>query len=219
MKVVTRCSLAIAVAVLMAVPILGAAAPDKAEKVAAKMLDFDQALTQASTQIDATMASMNALSTASGSDLSSKYKDFTSQVKKLQSMADKAKSRAQQSTAQREEYLKQWQASQDKIQNEQLKAASEARRNELMPKIESVKTNLGSARDAFTPMMQDLNDLMLYLGNNLSPQGITGAAEMMKKCTDAGATVKTSIAAGQESIKALAASISPATAPSEKSAK
>ena len=198
-------------ALMLALPLslVGAAAPNQAEKVAQRMLDFDKALTQASTQIDTTLASMNAVSTASGTDMASKYKDFTGQVKKLQSMADKAKSQSAKAASQREQYLKQWQASQAKIQNPQLQAASEARRNELMPKIEAIKTSMGAAKETFTPFMQDLNDLVLYLGNNLSAQGMTGAQPLMEKCNTDGATVKTDIASGQAAIKDLADSIAP----------
>ncbi|HMF10318.1 MAG TPA: DUF2959 family protein [Thermoanaerobaculia bacterium] len=212
MKVVSKGSLTLAIAVLMAVPVLAASSADQAEKVAAKMLNFDKALSQTSGQIDATLASMNALGGSSGSDLASKYKEFSGNVKKLQSMADKAKDRSQQSAATREQYLKQWEASQGKIQNEQLKAASEARRNELMPKIDAIKTSLGSAKETFGPFMQDLNDLVLYLGNNLTPEGITGAGDLMKKCNTDGEKVKSDIATGQASVKDLAASISPTVA-------
>ncbi|MCI0410657.1 MAG: DUF2959 family protein [Acidobacteria bacterium] len=216
MKALLKYSFTLALMLALPLSLVGAAAPEQAEKVAQKMLDFDKALTQASTQIDATLGSMNALSTASGSDLNSKYKDFTSQVKKLQSMADKAKSQSAKAAQQREEYLKQWQASQQKIQNPQLQAASEARRNELMPKIEAIKTSLGSAKETFTPFMQDLNDLILYLGNNLSAGGMTGAQPLMEKCNTDGAAVKTDIASGQAAIKDLANSISPSAATTSK---
>jgi len=209
MKVFLKLGFTLALTLAMAVFVMGAAAPNQAEKVAQKMLDFDKALTQASTQIDTTLTSMNAVSTASGPDMTSKYKDFGSQVKKLQDMANKAKSQSQKSSEQREEYLKQWQASQAKIQNPELQAASEARRNELMPKIEAIKTSLGAAKDTFTPFMKDLNDLVLYLGNNLNPGGMTGAKPLMDKCNTDGATVKTDIANGQAAIKDLASSISP----------
>jgi len=212
MKLGKKTGLFVTSMMVAALVLMGAAAPDKAEKVAQKMLQFDQTLTQASTQIDATLKSMNSLSTASGADVTNKYKEFSSNLKKLQSMAEKAKSRSAQATAQREEYLKQWQASQSQIQNESLKAASQARRDELMPKIEAIKTSLGSAKDAFGPFMQDLKDLNLYLANNLNPQGIAGASELMTKSTEAGGTVKTSIQAGQAAIKDLAGAISPSAA-------
>src|SRR5262245_4996300 len=116
MKASLKLGFTLVLMLAMAVFVMGAAAPNQAEKVAQKMLDFDKALTQATTQIDATLTSMNAIPTASAADMASKYKDFTGQVKKLQSMADKAKSQSQKAASQREEYLKQWQASQDKIQ-------------------------------------------------------------------------------------------------------
>jgi Skp family chaperone for outer membrane proteins len=209
MKALLKYSFTLALMLALSLSLVGAAATNQAEKVAQKMLDFDKALTQASTQIDTTLASMNAIASAPPADMATKYKDFTGQVKKLQSMADKAKSQSQKSASQREEYLKQWQASQAKIQNPQLQAASEARRNELMPKIEAIKTSLGAAKDTFAPFMQDLNDLVLYLGNNLSAGGMTGAQPLMEKCNTDGATVKTDIASGQAAIKDLANSISP----------
>ena len=215
MKLGVRPGLFLTSMMMAALVFMGAAAPNQAEKVAQKMLKFDQALTSASTQIDTTLASMNALSSASGADLTSKYKAFASNVKKLESMSQKAKSQSQQATAQREQYLKQWESSQAKIQNEQLKAASAARREELMPKIEAIKTSLGTARDAFGPFMQDLKDLDLYLGNNLNPQGIAGASELMTKSTSAGEAVKTAIQQGQAAIKDLAASIAPGGAPAK----
>jgi len=205
-------SFALALMLALSLSLVGAAAPEQAEKVAQRMLDFDKALTQASTQIEVTLTSMNAIGTAAPADMASKYKDFTGQVKKLQGMADKAKAQSQKSAAQREEYLKQWQASQAKIQNPELQAASEARRNELMPKIDAIKTSLGAARDAFGPFMQDLNDLVLYFGDNLSASGMTGAKPLMEKCNTTGATVKTDIASGQTAIKDLANSISPSGA-------
>jgi len=215
MKVLLKSGFALALMLAAALPVLGGSPTAQAEKVASKMLDFDKALTQASAQIDATLGSMNAISSAPGSDLAGRYKEFSSQVKKLDSMAQKAKSQSQKAASQREAYLKQWEASQGKIQNEQLKASSEARRNELMPKIEAIKTSLTSAKETFTPFMQDLNDLTLYLGNNLNPQGITGAAELMGKCDTDGAAVKADLAAAQAAIKDLASSIQPGGAPAK----
>jgi len=209
MKAIVKACLTLALMLALALPAFAASGADAADKVATKMLDFDKALGQASAQIDATLASMNAMSTASGPDLANKYKDFGKQLKKMDDMANKAKAQSQKSAQQREDYLKAWQDSQSKIQNEQLKAASEARRSELMPKIEAIKTSLGAAKDAYTPFVQDLKDLNTYFANNLTPQGMAGAADLMGKCNAAGTDVKSNIAKGQEAIKDLASSIKP----------
>lgn len=195
---------------VLAVPALARAAanPKAAEKVAQGMLKFDQAITQGSTQIETTLTAMNALSQP-GADLVDAYKNFTKQVDALGKMAEKAKANSEKATQQREAYLKQWQESQEGIQNAQLKAASEARRAELMPKIEAIKGSLSSAATTFGPFHQDLKDLTVFLANALNPSGVASANELMTKCNTDGASVKADLAKASAAVKDLAASIQP----------
>jgi len=190
---------------------LAAATPQQAEKVASKMLDLTKVVDAIQTQIDATLTSMNDLAKPEG-DLVAKYKTFSANVDKLDKGAQKAKSAAESAASKREQYLKEWQASQGQIQNEQLKSASEARRAELMPKIEAIKTSLGSARDTYTPFMQDLKDLKVFLGTQLNPGGVAAAAALFEKCNSAGEKVKSDLVAGNVAIKDLASSIAPSAA-------
>ncbi len=187
---------------------MAAAAPDKAEKVAAKMLDLDKAITTISTQLDATLNSMNGMS-AEGGDLTAKYKAFTDNMAKLDKMAASAKSASAKATAQRDEYLKQMQAAAAEIQNPDLKANLEKRKAELSPKIEQIKTSLTSARDTYGPFMQDLKDLSLFLGNQLNAAGVQSASTLMAKCTTDGGKMKTDLASASEGVKSLAAAIQP----------
>jgi chromosome segregation ATPase len=193
-----------------ALPMLASAAasPDKAEKVAQKMLDFDKSLAGANAQIDKTLQSMNSLKEGDG-DLMSKYKTFSKEVDNLDKMSQKAKSNAEKAGSVRDQYIQDWQKSQEQIQNPQLKASSEARRAELQPKIEAIKANLGSARDTFTPFMQDLKDLKVFLANQLNPAGITSAADLMSKCNEAGEKVKGDISKASDAVKDLATTIQP----------
>jgi chromosome segregation ATPase len=199
-----------AVAVLFAVPALAlaAAAPNKAEKVAQGMLNLDKAIQQGAAQIDKTLASLNAM-TQPGGDLVTKYKDYSKNVDTLDKMSQKAKSNAASAAKDRDAYIAQWKASQDKIQNPELKTASESRRAELEPKIEAIKTSLGSARDTFTPFMQDLKDLRTFLANQLNPGGIAAAQTLITKCNDSGEKVKSDLSQGSAAVKDLAASIQP----------
>jgi chromosome segregation ATPase len=208
---VTRSQLAstLALAILiLAVPALASAAmdPKAADKVAQGMLKFDQSIAQASTQLDSTLTAMNSLS-APGANLIDSYKNFTKQVDALSKMAEKTKANAQKATEQREEYLKKWQESQAGIQNAQLKAASEARRAELMPKIEAVKGSMASASATYKPLQQDLKDLTVFLANALTPSGIASASELMTKCNTEGASVKAELAKASAALKDLAGSI------------
>ncbi|HKQ98308.1 MAG TPA: DUF2959 family protein [Candidatus Polarisedimenticolia bacterium] len=194
---------------VLAVPAMAlAAAPDKAEKVASKMLGLDKAITTIGNQIDLTLKSMNAL-TATEGDLVAKYKTFSDNVTKLEKGVSKAKSAAESAKSQREAYLAQWKDTQDKIQNPELKAASESRRAELEPKIEAIKSSLTSARDEFQPFMADLKDLTLFLGNQLNPGGVTAASALFAKCNASGEKVKSDLSSGSAAVRDLAAAIQP----------
>jgi chromosome segregation ATPase len=202
---------------VLAIPALAlAAAPtNKAEKVAQGMLKFDQSLSEATAQIDRTLNAMNAM-TKPESKLVDDYKVFTKEVDNLDKMAQKAKANSEKMNAQRDEYLKEWQASQANIQNAQLKASSEARRAELAPKIEAIKGSFASASATFKPFMQDLKDLRVFLGNSLNPSGVASASELMTKCNTDGASVKADIQKGSAALKDLAGSIQPGGAPPAK---
>jgi L-rhamnose mutarotase len=164
---VTRFRLVSILTLVLALPALAlAAAPstNQAEKVAEGMLNFDKSLAEANAQVDATLNAMNAMTKQDGK-LVDNYKIFTKEVDKLGKTAEKAKSNSLKANAQRDDFLKQWQASQETIQNPQLKASSEARRAELVPKIEAIKSSLADGAATFTPFQQNLKDLTIFLGN------------------------------------------------------
>jgi hypothetical protein len=206
---------ALVFALVASIPMLASAAasPDKAEKVAQRMLKFDEALATASAQVDKTLQSMNALKDPS--DLVDKYKTFSKEVDNLDKMSEKAKGNAEKAAQTRDEYISEMQKSQEAIQNPQLKASADARRAELQPKIEAIKTNLGSARDTFTPFMQDLKDLKVFLANQLNAAGINAASDLMSKCNEAGEKVKADVGKASAAVKDLAATIQPGGAPAK----
>jgi chromosome segregation ATPase len=200
---------ALVFALAASIPVLAsAAAPDKAEKVAQGLLKFDQSIATAKTQLNTTIASMNALK--EGGDLTAKYKTFTKDVGNLDKMSQTAKTNAQKAAQTRDQYIEEWKKSQEAIANPQLKASSEARRAELQPKIEEIKTSLGAARDTFTPLLQDLKDLTVFLANQLNQGGIASAADIMAKATADSEKVKANLDKGSAAVKDLATSIAPA---------
>lgn len=208
---VTRFRLVSILTLVLALPALAlAAAPstNQAEKVAEGMLNFDKSLAEANAQVDATLNAMNAMTKQDGK-LVDNYKIFTKEVDKLGKTAEKAKSNSLKANAQRDDFLKQWQASQETIQNPQLKASSEARRAELVPKIEAIKSSLADGAATFTPFQQNLKDLTIFLGNSLNPTTVAAASDLMAKCNADGATIKASIAKASAALQDLSGSIKP----------
>ncbi|HEU5181805.1 MAG TPA: DUF2959 family protein [Candidatus Polarisedimenticolia bacterium] len=213
MKRIPLLSTLLVILLLGAVPSIRAAtAPEKAEKVASKMLKSKEAIEAASTQIDATLKSMNDMAVAKGPDLKARYGAFTKNVDKLESMAKTARSNADKARKDRDAYLKKWESAQKDIQNEQLKQASKARRDELVPKIDALKDAASSVKETFVPFMQSLHDLELYLGNDLSERGMATASDLMNKVNADGEKLRADLATATATYTQLAAALSPSAA-------
>jgi len=198
-----------ALALTLTAPAMGASPTSRADKTAKNMLKMEDALKKGEAQMDSIIASLNSLSSTQGSDLVSSYTKYSKQVEELNSTAKKVKSKAEKAKAQREDYLKAWKKDQDKIQNEQLKQASESRRAELEPIIKQISSSLTSASQNFTPLLQNLNDLNLFLGNDLSAHGFASAQDLISQCNKSAEIVKQDVEKANEGLRNLAAAITP----------
>lgn len=212
MKLVARCGATMALALTFAAPAMGASPTSRSDKTAKNMLKMQDALKKGESQLDSIIASLNGLSSAQGKDLVDRYTDFSKQVEKLDSTAKEVESKAKKAKSQREDYLEAWKKDQNKIQNEQLKTASEARRTELEPLLQQISDGLTSGKENFVPLLQNLKDLSLFLGNDLSEHGLTTAQPLISECNKSAALVKEDVDKANEGLASLAARISPAGA-------
>jgi chromosome segregation ATPase len=209
MKAIPQWIVVAALMLALVSPALGASPTSRADKTAQNMLKMQNALKAGESQIDSIITSLNGLSSAQGSDLVSRYNDFSKQVEKLDSTAKQVRKRAEKAKSEREDYLKAWQKDQNKIQNEQLKAASEAKRTELEPLLQQISESLTSGNKNFTPLLQNLKDLSLFLGNDLSERGLTTAQPMISDCNKSAELVKEDVDRANEALANLAARITP----------
>ena len=191
--------------------VVTACAPQKTapEKAAAAMLKYDATIREGVNQMDAVIEALKGLRSAEGSTVAAQYQYFSKQVDALDKLQQDVTSDALAAAKQQDLYLSQWQEAHDKIQNPELKAAAEARRSELLPAIEQIRSSLGSARTSFDPMMQNLKDLRLFLGNDLTPTGLAAAQGQIDKCDVAAARVRADIALGTQGLRDLAGRIQP----------
>ena len=179
------------------------------EKAAAAMMKYDATIREGVAQMDAVIGSLKGLRSAEGSNLVARYKEFSKQVDTLDRLQKEVAKDAQAAAKQQNLYLSQWQEAQDQIRNSNLKAAAEARRAELLPAIEKIKSSLGSARTNFDPMMQNLKDLQLFLGNDLTATGLATAQSHIDRCDVTASWVRADIAEGVQGLRDLATRIRP----------
>jgi DUF2959 family protein len=209
MRVIKALIAVLVLLMALGTPASAASPTSRADKTAKKLLKMDEALKQGEAQLDSIMKSLNSLSSAQGADLVSKYESYSKQVDKISTTAEEVKKKSSQAKSQREDYLEAWRKDQSKIQNEQLKASSEARRKELEPIIQQIGDSLASASANFTPLLQNLNDLKLFLGNNLSAPGVSSAQDLITKCNESTSLVKGDVDKASVAIQQLAASVTP----------
>ena len=212
MKKLIRIAFVFVVALALVAPAFAASSAANAEKLAQGFLKFEAGLKNAQAQVNAVLKSLNDVSTATGADVTKKYNTFAKEVKNMQGEAKDIKGDAADAQKARDNYMAAWQADQKKIQNPDLQKASEARRAELQPNIDNLKEALTNAGATAVPFLQDLTDLTLYLGNNLTPSGIAGASTLIQKCNTDGAKVNADIDTGIGALKALGAQVAPSVA-------
>lgn len=196
MKNPARFAVAIALALAVCGPVLAQKQAKAAENIAKGMIQFQGNLTSVKTQVDTVLKSLQDLTTASSPDVVKKYEAFAKEVRNTTDLKEDVQARAKQVTAKRDKFLKAWSDDQKDIQNEDLRKASESRQAELSPIVDRLKTAMSSAGETSTPFLQNMNDLVLFLGNDLSPTAMTTAAPLIGKCNDGGTTLQGDLDAG-----------------------
>jgi len=193
-----RVCFAVAVALAFAVcgPVLAQKQAKSAENIAEGMTKFQGNLTSAKSQVDTVLKSLGDLTTAPSKDILSTYESFAKEVKKIAGLKESTQKRSKELNADRDRFLKAWSEDQKNIQNEDLRKAAEARQAELSAIIDRLKTAMSAAGETSAPFIQNMNDLVLFLGNDLSPAAMSAAAPLIGKCDEAGAKLQSDLDAG-----------------------
>ena len=209
MSKMPRVALVLLASAVLVAPTRAASSPQQAEKVARSFMKMEDQLEDIQAQIQSVLEALNGLTTDTGGNMVEKYNAFAKESKRTQDVYKATKKRAKDSNKLRDKYLAAWKSDQEKIQNPELKKASTARREELLPTIEKIKDSLGSADETMPPFLQDLTDLNLYLANNLTPSGIATAGSLVQKCNRDGDKVRTDVGEAVEALRVLEKQVAP----------
>ncbi len=154
----------------------------QAGKTAENMDKFVESLDEATAQIDQTIASMNAIEPAP--DRVAALKTFNKDVATLESMADKARKRANAMRQRGDDYFATWTEQSAAFNNPELRALSEQRRQELQASFDEMRTLATEAKGHFETMMQNIYDIQLFLGNDLTPAALDAVSKYMEAATE-----------------------------------
>ena len=89
---------------------------------------------------------------------------------------------------QAQKFFGQWEKELAEYSSDSMREKSSARLDAAKQKFKTLGETLGEARKAFEPLVQSLNDQILYLGRDLSPEAVADledeAAELNKQAED-----------------------------------
>jgi chromosome segregation ATPase len=163
------------------------------------------------TQVDKTVASMNAMRDTQG-NLQTEFAAFNGEVKNMNAQAEKIRSRAKDMKARASQYQAKWREEMGKVEDPTLRAAATARANKVRERYDGITAKANEARAAYDPFMKQLQSVQTYLSNDLTPQAVQSAASVFDKAAADAKTVNAKIDAVIAELDDVATSLTPAAA-------
>lgn len=167
-------------------------------------------------QLDQTLASLNDLIEKPQGDLRPQFKQFSANLAGVESTAkDIAAARRTMGENQKEFFAK-WDEQLALIKNEDIKARSQSRKEEVTQNLLAIKRSYLEAETAFKPFLSDLKDVQKYLSVDLTAGGVSAIKGTVAKANQDEAPLKTSINQLAADFKTLGLSMSSVTPPPAK---
>jgi hypothetical protein len=148
-------------------------------------------LAEAKNQLDASVSALDKVVTAQ--DPADPYEDFVEALADMEGQADTIRAQAEDVRSAGDSYFAEWEKKLASLKNDELRAKSEQRRTELVKSYDAINTTSQKTKDAYQPLMAQLNYIKDYLGLDLSPASIAGIGDQVKRVRDDAGKVKVSI--------------------------
>ena len=163
-------------------------------KTANSMTTTMEMLEQAQVRIDATVASMNNLSSAAATEIRPAYRAFTRELDQLESTADRTRERARSMSDRAGSFFKNWEKELEDVDDPELRLRGQKRQQFTQESYDSINAAMQEAKDAFEPLLALLRDIETVLRNDLNPAGVAGVQDIMRGAATEAVNLKSQIA-------------------------
>ncbi|HEX5220050.1 MAG TPA: DUF2959 family protein [Verrucomicrobiae bacterium] len=184
---------------------------DKGNKTAQNIQAAANRIAALPGQIDKTLASLNDLVNKPQTDLRPQFKQFTANLAEVESAAKDIGAARRAMGEKSKEFFAAWDAQLAQINNEDIKARSEARKKDVADKMEAIKRSYTEAETAFRPFMNSLKDVQKYLSVDLTSGGVSAIKDTVTKANQDAAKLGEEITQLAEQFKALGLAMSSVT--------
>jgi hypothetical protein len=114
----------------------------------------------------------NAIINGEAKNVQSAYKKLVSDLNGTNKKIDGAKKQLDGMNKEADKFFKAWEKDLESISSDSLREKSAGRLESAQTRYASIGESLAMARDEFAPVVQSLNDQILYLGRDLSPEAV-----------------------------------------------
>lgn len=199
--------------VLIAMGVTGCSSTpvERQEATAQSLADVRDAMKATRTQIDKTLASLNALLVAPETQLRDAYTQFAKDVDSMAKQASVVTSESSQMRRRSDAWLATWKQTYGEVKDPELKAVTDRRREQVMLNFSKIDGSLAAARDAFAPFIANLQDVKKVIGVDLTPQAIAAVSKtaVVQNATESGAAAGRAMGVAVVDIEALIESLTP----------
>ncbi len=161
-------------------------------------------------QLDKTLASLNTLVNQPQADLQPQYKDFTANVTAVQSAVKVIAAARTKIATEQTAYFAKWDQEIAKIQNQDIKALSQSRRDQVAQNLSALKTSYAQTDMTLKPFLADIQDVQNYLSVDLTAAGIAAIKGPVAKANQDAVPLKASLTELAADFKTLGTSMSSA---------
>jgi hypothetical protein len=179
---------------------------ERKQDAAQSARDVSSDIRSTNAQIDATLASLDNLMAADPAQLQPAYDRYSADVARMRTQAERINGDSADMRKQSQAYLSNWEKQHNDIQNQELRSASEQRRQTVMDRFQSVQSSYDSSRTSLDQFIRNLDDVRIALRNDLTARGVQAIAQtsVVKNAHTNGNNVKQSLQKVQSGSTALA---------------
>lgn len=167
----------------------------------------EQSIQDVVNHVKGMLASYNTIVGGQAKNVQSEYKKLANDLKATDKKIQGTTKDLEAMNKQADKFFVQWEKELAEYSSDSMKEKSTARLDATKKRYQSLGQSLGEASKAFEPLMQNLNDQILFLGRDLSAEAIADlqdeAAELNQQAEDVYNNIETLLAKAKEDESAL----------------
>jgi DUF2959 family protein len=143
------------------------------------MEDLEEFVGKARRSLGDTLGALDEVQNTATTDPGPAFSRFGANVDEVRSTADDIPRRATALKSQAAKHDEAWLRETSSIQDGALRRKAEERREETMKKFEAIETKAFAAKASYEPVIRRLQDVLVFLSNDLNPTGISAIREQV----------------------------------------